>query len=188
MVCSDQTQTSIRIPSPPSPPQTPRRIPLRAVDLYTGHHDRSRCFPETLGGYGFSVVSAGTWFPRAVFGRLVALCSLIRCALVALHVAARVRAGAAAYDVVLCDQVSLFAWLVRVVLGAPVLFYCHFPDLLLSERNSWAKSLYRAPIDWLEEHTTGAADRILVNSNFTGTVFARAGSAAGDRGRGGRVE
>jgi alpha-1,3/alpha-1,6-mannosyltransferase len=36
--------------------------------------------------------------------------------------------------------------------GTRVLFYCHFPDLLLSARQgSWAKALYRLPLDYLEQ-------------------------------------
>ncbi|XP_028738605.1 alpha-1,3/1,6-mannosyltransferase ALG2 isoform X2 [Peromyscus leucopus] len=45
------------------------------------------------------------------------------------------------------------------------------PDLLLSKRNSTLKRFYRAPIDWIEEYTTGMADRILVNSQYTASVF-----------------
>lgn len=41
-----------------------------------------------------------------------------------------------------------------------VLFYCHFPDQLLTQRTSSLKKLYRAPIDWLEERTTGMADMV----------------------------
>lgn len=52
-----------------------------------------------------------------------------------------------------------------------ILFYCHFPDLLLTRRDSFLKRLYRAPIDWVEEYTTGMADCILVNSRFTAAVF-----------------
>lgn len=52
-----------------------------------------------------------------------------------------------------------------------VLFYCHFPDQLLTQRRSALKRLYRAPIDWFEELTTGMADCILVNSQFTAGVF-----------------
>ncbi|NWX90574.1 ALG2 mannosyltransferase, partial [Nothoprocta pentlandii] len=52
-----------------------------------------------------------------------------------------------------------------------VLFYCHFPDQLLTKRESFLKRLYRIPLDWLEEVTTGMADCILVNSNFTAGVF-----------------
>lgn len=41
-----------------------------------------------------------------------------------------------------------------------VLFYCHFPDQLLTQRKSALKRLYRAPLDWLEERTTGMADMV----------------------------
>lgn len=43
-----------------------------------------------------------------------------------------------------------------------VLFYCHFPDQLLTQRKSTLKRLYRAPIDWVEERTTGMADMVSV--------------------------
>jgi len=52
--------------------------------------------------------------------------------------------------------------------NARIVFYCHFPDLLLTQRTSKLKQLYRWPLDWLEEVTTGMADKVLVNSNFTG--------------------
>ena len=48
-----------------------------------------------------------------------------------------------------------------------VLFYCHFPDLLLAQRSSRAHSAYRAPLDYAEQATTGMADRLLVNSHYT---------------------
>jgi len=48
-----------------------------------------------------------------------------------------------------------------------VLFYCHFPDLLLAQRRSRAHSAYRAPLDYAEQATTGMADRLLVNSHYT---------------------
>ncbi|CAE1299294.1 ALG2 [Acanthosepion pharaonis] len=43
--------------------------------------------------------------------------------------------------------------------------------MLLTGRETTLKSIYRAPLDWFEEITTGMADRILVNSNFTAGVF-----------------
>ena len=55
----------------------------------------------------------------------------------------------------------------RPACGAQVLFYCHFPDLLLVQRRSRLRSLYRAPLNRIEEVSTGCADRLLVNSNFT---------------------
>ena len=60
----------------------------------------------------------------------------------------------------------------RRLLGLPTIFYCHYPDLLLStNRTSLLKRIYRAPLDWLEQWTTGLADILLVNSNFTKEVF-----------------
>jgi len=55
-----------------------------------------------------------------------------------------------------------------MLLWLQVMFYCHFPDMLLTDRCTVVKWLYRAPIDWLEERTTGMADCVLVNSQFTG--------------------
>ena len=53
-----------------------------------------------------------------------------------------------------------------------MLFYCHFPDQLLTQRTSVLKRLYRAPIDWLEERTTGMADMVCSDhgklNRFTG--------------------
>ena len=58
------------------------------------------------------------------------------------------------------------------MVGLPVLFYCHYPDkLLCTERAGLFKRIYRKPIDWLEEVTTGLATRVVVNSKFTGRVF-----------------
>lgn len=71
-------------------------------------------------------------------------------------------------DLYFVDQISACIPLLRWFTNSKVLFYCHFPDQLLTERISWLKSMYRYPIDWLEESTTGMADRVLINSHFTG--------------------
>lgn len=52
-----------------------------------------------------------------------------------------------------------------------VLFYVHFPDQLLSSKGGLLKTIYRAPLNYLEEYTTGKANKILVNSQFTQGVF-----------------
>ncbi|KAJ3340000.1 Alpha-1,3-mannosyltransferase-like protein [Gonapodya sp. JEL0774] len=52
-----------------------------------------------------------------------------------------------------------------------VLFYCHFPDKLLARRDSILASIYRRPVDWVEEVTTGVADSLAVNSGFTESIF-----------------
>ena len=52
-----------------------------------------------------------------------------------------------------------------------VLYYCHYPDLLLARRGSRIHALYRGPLDWAEQASTGAADIILVNSEYTRGVL-----------------
>jgi alpha-1,3/alpha-1,6-mannosyltransferase len=76
-------------------------------------------------------------------------------------------------DLVFCDLAPHLVPLLR--LGrAPVLFYGHFPDLLLTaERRRWYR-WYRFPLDRLEEWGTGLADRVVVNSRFTAAAFSRA--------------
>jgi hypothetical protein len=71
------------------------------------------------------------------------------------------------FDVYIVDQQSVCVPLLRLLTGTRVVFYCHFPDKLLSggwvfgedkvERTEGGllKKLYRWPIDKLEEWTTG---------------------------------
>ncbi|PNH05927.1 Alpha-1,3/1,6-mannosyltransferase ALG2 [Tetrabaena socialis] len=143
------------------------------VDLFTAYYDPARCFEETKTG-GFAVRTAGGWFPRHILGRMHALCAYVRCVLVAIHIAWRCWTGALApYDVVIADLVAVAVPVVKLLMpNTRVLFYCHFPDMLLTKRESALKKLYRAPLDWLEEGSTGAADLVLVNSRFTRGVFA----------------
>ena len=138
------------------------------VVVYTGHHDEGRCFAETVGGAGgFEVRVRGAWFPRAVGGRFVAPCAFARGCLLAIAAA---REGT--WDCALVDQVAPAIVPLRFLAPATrVLFYCHFPDLLLSERGGWLKRLYRAPLDLWEEATTGLAHALLVNSLFTRGVY-----------------
>lgn len=139
------------------------------VDVYTAYYDPNRCFEETRSG-AFAIKVAGTWFPRSIFGRAMALCAYIRCILVAFKIAFDSRGEG--YDIIIADQVSAIIPFLKLFTTARILFYCHFPDLLLAQRRSPLHSLYRAPLDWIEQTTTGQADSVLVNSKFTRRVFA----------------
>ena len=132
--------------------------------IVTAHHDRSHCFTETVSGE-CDVISVGDWLPRSIGGRCQALCASLRMIYASLYVMLVLQA-----DVIIVDQVSTPLPLLRAA-GFPTLFYCHYPDLLLSTGRSLLKSLYRAPLDWLEEVTTGSANVVLVNSLFTKSVF-----------------
>jgi alpha-1,3/alpha-1,6-mannosyltransferase len=76
-------------------------------------------------------------------------------------------------DVVFCDLVAHTLPVVKLFSRAKILFYCHFPDRLLVPPAHWLSRLYRVPIDRLEAVGTGLADRLLVNSHYTATVFRR---------------
>lgn len=139
-----------------------------SVKIWTAHYDPGRCFAESR---ELSVHCAGDWLPRSLGwgGRGAAVCAYVRMIFLALYV---LFLGDEEFDVVVCDQVSACIPVFKLARRRKkILFYCHFPDLLLTRRDSFIKRLYRAPIDWVEEYTTGMADCILVNSRFTAAIF-----------------
>lgn len=137
------------------------------VHIFTAHHDKNRCFEETVSGT-FPVTVYGSFLPRHVFYRFHALCAYLRCIFVALCVLFLWPS----FDVILADQVSVVIPLLKLKKSMKVVFYCHFPDLLLAHHTTVLRRLYRKPIDFVEEITTGMADMILVNSKFTASTFA----------------
>ncbi|CAN1794630.1 Alpha-1,3/1,6-mannosyltransferase ALG2 [Linum perenne] len=138
------------------------------VHIFTAHHDKNRCFEETVDGT-FPVTVYGSFLPRHVFYRFHAVCAYIRCLFVALGLLFLWPS----FDVILADQVSVVIPLLKLKRATKVIFYCHFPDLLLAQHTTTLRRLYRKPIDFVEEITTGMADMILVNSKFTASMFAR---------------
>ena len=134
--------------------------------MFTSHHDPGHCFKETADGT-IDVTCRGDWFPRHCCGKGYAFWAYLRIIYLALYV---VFFSNKKLDVIVCDQISACVPVLRWS-GARVLFYCHFPDQLLTTRTSWIKKVYRWPIDSLEEWSTGKANQVLVNSNFTAQVF-----------------
>ncbi|KAG8217139.1 alpha-1,3-mannosyltransferase ALG2 [Butyriboletus roseoflavus] len=149
------------------------------VDVYTSHHDPNHCFDETRDGtlHVRHVVSP---FPRAWHGKFHILFAHVR----QLHLTLTqflLRSTAPEYDVFFIDQLSTCIPLLRMFSGKRVLFYCHFPDKLLAhgafvegpfqKRNvGMLKTLYRCPMDWLEEVTTRQSDTLVANSKFTARI------------------
>ncbi|XP_036117257.1 alpha-1,3/1,6-mannosyltransferase ALG2 [Molossus molossus] len=139
-----------------------------SVKIWTAHYDPGHCFAESR---ELPIRCAGDWLPRSLGwgGRGAAVCAYVRMIFLALYV---LFLGDEEFDVVVCDQVSACIPVFKLARRRKkILFYCHFPDLLLTKRDSFLKRLYRAPIDWVEEYTTGMADCILVNSQFTAAIF-----------------
>ncbi|KAG0197373.1 Alpha-1,3-mannosyltransferase-like protein [Mortierella sp. GBA30] len=142
------------------------------VVMYTSHHDPSHCFEETRDGTLTVRVGGNTIVPRTLLGRFYIICAILR----NLHLALTMvlfnnnLADKEKFDVILVDQLSVSIPMLRWT-GAKIFFYCHFPDKLLSKRESLLKKIYRLPVDLIEELTTGMADTIVVNSKFTASIF-----------------
>lgn len=136
------------------------------VTLFTTHHDRTHCFTATRDGT-LAVRVYGGFLPSHIGQRLRAPCMIARMAY--LVGAMTLRAGR--FDVIFCDLISHTIPFLRLFSRARIIFYCHFPDRLLTPPRHFLYRLYRVPIDRLEELTTGMADRVLVNSCFTASVF-----------------
>jgi alpha-1,3/alpha-1,6-mannosyltransferase len=137
------------------------------VMLFTSHHDPHRGFPETADGT-LQVRVQGNFLPRHIGQRLRAPLIIARMSYAALALG---RAGP--FDLIFCDLVAHAIPLLRRVGRAPIIFYCHFPDQLLAPAGGRLYRAYRQPIDRLEAYGMRLADRILVNSAFTASVFRR---------------
>ena len=55
--------------------------------------------------------------------------------------------------------------------GYKTIFYCHYPDKLLSGKRGFLKKIYRFFIDLVEEISLLFAQKIYVNSLYTQEVF-----------------
>ena len=102
-------------------------------------------------------------FPRAIAGKLHVLFAHLRQLHLTLHL---LRTNASKYDAFFVDQLSTCIPLLRYLAGERVVFYCHFPDKLLADgayiegaerrrKGGLLKRVYRLPMDWFEEKTTG---------------------------------
>ena len=109
-----------------------------------------------------------------MLGRFAILCAILR----QLHLILQISVFSSELQdlrptAFLVDQLSAGIPLLRLAYPrARVLFYCHFPDKLLAEKGGLLKRLYRWPFDWIESWSTGCSDGIVVNSNFTKSIFA----------------
>lgn len=140
------------------------------VRMLTNHHDPSHCFEETKDGT-LEVMTVGDFLPRNIFGRFYAACAYFRMVYAALYYVFKL-SRQEKYDLIFVDLISLGIPILKLAPKSPkILFYCHFPDQLLSKPGGTLKSIYRWPLNFLEETTTGQADGVLVNSKFTSRVF-----------------
>ncbi|KAI9888672.1 MAG: Alpha-1,3-mannosyltransferase-like protein [Vezdaea aestivalis] len=142
------------------------------VSVWTSHCDPSHCFDEARDGT-LKVHVPRTLIPRTILSRFAILLAILRQVQLVLTLYLRSLLSAPhAPDVIFLDQLSASLPLLRLL--APhtsLLFYVHFPDLLLAPHSTRLQKLYRQPFDALEAFSTGTADRLAVNSLFTRSVF-----------------
>ncbi|MBM4145745.1 MAG: glycosyltransferase [Nitrospira sp.] len=140
-----------------------------AVTVFTARHNKDYCFEETRSGY-VDIRVRGSFIPSQIANHLRAPCSVVRMAYAALAMAI----SKCNYDIVFCDLVPHIIPLIRLASSSRIIYYCHYPDMLLAPVRKGIYSLYRYPVDRMEELGLGMADCILVNSEFTAGVLRKA--------------
>ncbi|GJJ08871.1 hypothetical protein Clacol_003091 [Clathrus columnatus] len=155
------------------------------VHIYTSYHDPDHCFDETRDGT-LNVYHIVPPFPRSINGKGHILFAHLRQLHLTLHLLRfpsqfGKKRLAEDYDIFFIDQLSTAIPFLQRFAYRRVVFYGHFPDKLLAEgpfiENApkaptlTLKTLYRLPMDWIEDTTTRQADILLFNSKFTARVF-----------------
>ncbi|MCJ1354902.1 MAG: Alpha-1,3-mannosyltransferase-like protein [Icmadophila ericetorum] len=144
------------------------------VTIYTSYRDVNHCFDEARD----DAVSEGTLnvrvrgnsiFPASVFGRFKILFAILRHYHLLLSITLSGQLRRLKPDAFFVDQLSAGIPLMRHFYPTTrIIFYCHFPDfLLVQQRKSLAKRIWRLPFDWMEGWSMRGADRVVVNSKFT---------------------
>lgn len=107
--------------------------------------------------------------PASILGRFSILCAILRQLHLILSIFITAELEELAPNAFIVDQLSAGLPFLRVLYPSiRILFYTHFPDLLLAKgRSAWWKRAYRIPFDWVEEYSMSFADSIAVNSGFT---------------------
>ena len=136
-----------------------------SVTIFTSYHNPQHSFLET-NDKRFIIITRGGWIPRSLFGKFYAFFSYIRMIYLALFVLIYFYNY---FHSIFCDQISVYVPILKLC-TKKIIFYCHFPDQLLSKKSGFLKRIYRFPINFIEEWTTGRADIVLVNSEYTKQV------------------
>lgn len=135
------------------------------VNFVTTHHNPEHCFTETKDGT-IPVTVVGSWLPRHILGKFFALCAYIRM----IYAATYIIFSEQRPEIVFCDLVSVCIPILRLKIPY-IVYYCHHPDQLLSKPGGYGKHVYRMPLNYLEEITTGMAHKVFVNSLYTRSIF-----------------
>lgn len=135
------------------------------VRMFVPDRQERRQLDEVAAGR-LDIRTHGDFLPRHLRQRLRAPLAIARASWAACAMVAR----EPPYDVVVCDVVSHVVPLLRRLTRAKIVFYCSFPDALLTPPRAGLYRAYRWPVDRLEEWGLAAAHRVLVNSKFTASM------------------
>lgn len=139
------------------------------VTIYTNHCDKIHCFDE-IKNMQLEVVIIGDFISGHLFGKLHIFFSTLKQLVLFFWLVLSGRINK--HDLYVIDQLPSCIPLLQIFSQTPrFLFYCHFPDQLLTTRRGIIKKLYRIPFDFIEQFSTSASDAIVVNSKFTKSVF-----------------
>jgi glycosyltransferase involved in cell wall biosynthesis len=135
------------------------------IDLVTTRCEPNHCFAAVKpgGALHHTLHVWGQWIPANIAGYGQAACSTVRLLYLAYRVARK-----KSPDVIVLDVLPTpLAFLTST--NAALLFYCHFPDKLLTRTQNPSKlsRLYRSLMDAVEERSMQSADVCVVNSLFT---------------------
>lgn len=139
------------------------------IVIYTSHCDRTHCFDEARDGTLDVRVRGDRIFPATVLGRFKILFSILRqihllCAITWSGELSKLKPSAFFVDQ-LAAGIPFLRWFFEDI---KILFYCHFPDLLLVHgREKWYVRAWRSGFDLIEGWGTRGADKVVVNSGFT---------------------
>lgn len=157
------------------------------ITIFTSYRDTSHCFDEARDGT-LDVRVRGDWLiPPTILGRFKILCSILRQIHLILAITWSKELAQLKPTVFFLDQLSAGVPFLRWFWeDQKILFYCHFPDLLLVQnRARWYKRIWRICFDWWEGWGIRGADRVVVNSGFTkGVVEEIWPGLGGERGAG----
>lgn len=139
------------------------------VVIFTSRCDPQHCFEEAKNGTLDVRVRGDAIVPVSIFSRFYIICAVLRQVSLIISIYFSSELNLLKPNIFIVDQLSAgLPWLAYLCPETKILFYCHFPDLLLAQgRNKWWKRIYRMPFDKLEEWSMKFADSIAVNSNFT---------------------
>lgn len=137
------------------------------VSFITNHCNINHAFEEIKNGV-FPVEVIGDWLPRNILGRFQALCAYLR--MIYLAFVYVFFTNKSEDDIYFVDQIPVAIPILRWT-NKRIVYYCHHPDLLASPAGGCLKKFYRLPIDWTEYKCTAQADVLLVNSEYTATIF-----------------